>query len=107
MNSIISSTHFPFSIKPFQNLKPGLTAPALPLVPVPPSSPWIGRSIATAKLRLLEHSAFVDYQSEHDSYNKHLFVHIGSPEYSDPILEVTGSSLSLSPHFPPHCSQLT
>jgi hypothetical protein len=29
-----------------------------------------------------------------------LFVHIGSPEYSDPILEVTGSSLSLSPHFP-------
>ena len=90
MNSIISSTHFPFSIKPFQNLKPGLTAPALPLVPVPPSSPWIGRSIATAKLRLLEHSAFVDYQSEHDSYHKHLFVHIGSTDYSDPILEVNG-----------------
>jgi len=76
-------------IKPFQNLKPGLTAPALPLVPVPPapSSPWIGRSIATAKLRLLEHSAFVDYQSEQDSYHKHLFVHIGSTDYSDPILE--------------------
>ena len=91
---------FLFSVKPFQNLKPGLTTPALPLVPVPPASPWIGRSIATAKLRLLEHSAFVDYQSEHDSYHKHLFVHIGSPEYSDPILEVTGSSLSLSPHFP-------
>ena len=88
MNSIKSSIHFLFSIKPFQNLKPGLTAPALPLVPVPPSSPWIGRSIATAKLRLLEHSAFVDYQSEHDSYHKHLFVHIGSTDYSDPILEV-------------------
>lgn len=82
--------HFLFSIKPFQNLKPGLTAPALPLVPIPPtpSAPWIGRSIATAKLRLLEHSAFVDYQSEHDSYQKHLFVHIGSTDYSDPILEV-------------------
>ena len=89
MNSIKSSIHFLFSIKPFQNLKPGLTAPALPLVPVPPSSPWIGRSIATAKLRLLEHSAFVDYQSEHDSYHKHLFVHIGSTDYSDPILEVS------------------
>ena len=88
MNSIKSSIHYLFSIKPFQNLKPGLTAPALPLVPVPPSSPWIGRSIATAKLRLLEHSAFVDYQSEHDSYHKHLFVHIGSTDYSDPILEV-------------------
>ena len=57
-------------------------------MPVPPSSPWIGRSIATAKLRLLEHSAFVDYQSEHDSYHKHLFVHIGSTDYSEPILEV-------------------
>ena len=88
INSIKSPIHFLFSIKPFQNLKPGLTAPALPLVPVPPSSPWIGRSIATAKLRLLEHSAFVDYQSEHDSYHKHLFVHIGSTDYSDPILEV-------------------
>ena len=62
-------------------------------MPVPPSSPWIGRSIATAKLRLLEHSAFVDYQSEQDSYHKHLFVHIGSTDYSDPILEVNGINL--------------
>ena len=69
-------------MKPFANLKP-----SLPLAPSTPA-PWIGRSIATSKLRLLEHSAYVDYHSEHDSYHKHLFVHIGNPEFTDPILEV-------------------
>ena len=64
-----------------------LDTPTLPLAPVSPA-PWIGRSIATSKLRLLEHSAFVDYHSEHDTYHKHLFVHIGNPDYSDPVLEV-------------------
>jgi len=73
--------HQPEDVKPFANLKP-----SLPLAPSTPA-PWIGRSIATSKLRLLEHSAFVDYHSEHDSYNKHLFVHIGNPEFTDPILE--------------------
>jgi len=78
-------------IKPnFQQLKAGLAnrldTPSLPLAPVSPA-PWIGRSIATSKLRLLEHSAFVDHHSEHDTYHKHLFVHIGNPEYSDPVLE--------------------
>ena len=56
----------------------------------PPASPaWLGRSIATPRLRLLEHSAFVDHQSDQESYQKHLFVHIGSSiSYSDPLLEV-------------------
>jgi len=55
----------------------------------PPTPPWLGRSIATNRLRLLEHSAFVDQQVEHqESYQKHLFVHIGSSiSYSDPLLE--------------------
>jgi len=67
-------------VKPFQSLKASL--------PITPShDPWLGRSIATRKLRLLEFSAFVDYSSEHESYQKHLFVHIGNPEYSDPVLE--------------------
>jgi len=54
----------------------------------PPSPPWLTRSIATTRLRLLEHSAFVENQSSEDSYQKHLFVHIGSAiSYSDPALE--------------------
>ena len=60
------------------------------MISQPPATPaWLGRSIATNRLRLLEHSAFVDNQSEHDTYQKHLFVHIGSSvSYSDPHLEV-------------------
>ena len=59
------------------------------MIPQPPTTPpWLGRSIATNRLRLLEHSAFVDQQSEQE-YQKHLFVHIGSSiSYSDPPLEV-------------------
>ena len=50
---------------------------------------WIGRTIATAKFRLIEHSAFVEEQRLHDAYHKHLFVHIGSEvDYSDSRLEV-------------------
>ena len=66
----------------------------MPLAPVtapqpPASPPWLGRSIATSRLRLIEHSAFVDLQSDQDTYQKHLFVHIGSSiSYSDPHLEV-------------------
>ncbi len=50
---------------------------------------WQGRAIATHKLRLLEFSAYVEQQRETaESYQKHLFVHIGSPvSYSDPVLE--------------------
>lgn len=58
--------------------------------PQPPTSPpWLGRSIATSRLRLLEHSAFVDHNvADQETYQKHLFVHIGSGiSYSDPLLE--------------------
>jgi len=63
--------------------------PPTPMLPQPPPSPpWLTRSIATTRLRLLEHSAFVENQSSEDSYQKHLFVHIGSAiSYSDPPLE--------------------
>jgi len=67
---------------------PMLPAPA-PVTAAPPATPpWLGRSIATSRLRLIEHSAFVDLQSDQETYQKHLFVHIGSSiSYSDPHLE--------------------
>jgi hypothetical protein len=76
-------------VKPFQS---GAFCLAVPKVtpPAPPPAPaWLGRSIATQRLRILEHSAFVDQQRDQDTYHKHLFVHIGSSvDYSDPLLEV-------------------
>ena len=55
-----------------------------------PTTPaWQGRSIATHKLRLVEFSAYVEQQRDPETYNKHLFVHIGGPtSFSDPMLEV-------------------
>merc|ERR1719278_2281674 len=79
----------------FSHLNPD-TKPPAPMPPAPApvpagppaTPPWLGRSIATSRLRLLEHSAFVDLQSEQETYQKHLFVHIGSSiSYSDPHLE--------------------
>ena len=60
-------------------------------------APWLGRSIATNKLRLLEHSAYVEVQRDQDSlYHKHLFVHIGGhTDYTDSLLEV---NIPLTPH---------
>ncbi|XP_069048177.1 transcriptional enhancer factor TEF-3 isoform X3 [Lepisosteus oculatus] len=60
----------------------GLTAS-----PAAPS--WQGRSIGSCKLRMLEFSAFLEHQQDPDTYNKHLFVHIGqsNPTFSDPYLE--------------------
>uniref|UniRef100_A0A667ZE72 TEA domain transcription factor 1 n=1 Tax=Myripristis murdjan TaxID=586833 RepID=A0A667ZE72_9TELE len=55
-----------------------------------PTAPaWQGRSIGTSKLRLVEFSAFLEQQRDPDSYNKHLFVHIGQTNhsYSDALLE--------------------
>ncbi|KAJ7421005.1 Transcriptional enhancer factor TEF-5 [Willisornis vidua] len=47
------------------------------------------RTIASAKLRLLEYSAFMEVPRDTETYSKHLFVHIGqtNPSYSDPLLE--------------------
>jgi len=91
-----ASPHHGEDIKPFAHHFPhGLPQPPHPqpeskaqppmLPQPPPSPPWLTRSIATTRLRLLEHSAFVENQSSEDSYQKHLFVHIGSAiSYSDP-----------------------
>uniref|UniRef100_A0A8B9KU17 Transcriptional enhancer factor TEF-1-like n=1 Tax=Astyanax mexicanus TaxID=7994 RepID=A0A8B9KU17_ASTMX len=50
---------------------------------------WQGRSIGTTKLRLVEFSSFLEQQRDPESYNKHLFVHIGQTNHlhSDPLLE--------------------
>ncbi|XP_060046274.1 transcriptional enhancer factor TEF-3 isoform X2 [Erinaceus europaeus] len=58
-------------------------------VPSPPAPPWQGRSVASSKLWMLEFSAFLEQQRDPDTYNKHLFVHIGQPcpGYSDSCLE--------------------
>ncbi|XP_062917653.1 transcriptional enhancer factor TEF-1 isoform X1 [Mobula hypostoma] len=57
--------------------------------PTPSVPAWQGRSIGTSKLRLVEFSAFLEQQRDPDSYNKHLFVHIGQTNhsYNDPLLE--------------------
>ncbi|RXM34093.1 DENN domain-containing protein 2A [Acipenser ruthenus] len=55
----------------------------------PSAPPWQGRSIGSSKFRMLEFSAFLEQQRDPDTYNKHLFVHIGqsNPTFSDPYLE--------------------
>ncbi|XP_075409501.1 transcriptional enhancer factor TEF-3 [Tenrec ecaudatus] len=70
---------------------PGFEAPAglTPSPSAPPAPPWQGRSVASSKLWMLEFSAFLEQQQDPDTYNKHLFVHIGqsNPSCSDPCLE--------------------
>ncbi|XP_073078975.1 transcriptional enhancer factor TEF-3 isoform X3 [Manis javanica] len=88
-------------VKPFSQqtytVQPALPLPGFESSPAgptpspsaPPAPPWQGRSVASSKLWMLEFSAFLEQQQDPDSYNKHLFVHIGqsSPSYSDPYLE--------------------
>ncbi|XP_073460160.1 transcriptional enhancer factor TEF-1 isoform X4 [Aquarana catesbeiana] len=84
-------------VKPFVQqaypIQPTVTAPLTGFeTAAPPASSvpaWQGRSIGTAKLRLVEFSAFLEQQRDPDAYNKHLFVHIGQANhsYSDPLLE--------------------
>uniref|UniRef100_G3TYF1 TEA domain transcription factor 4 n=1 Tax=Loxodonta africana TaxID=9785 RepID=G3TYF1_LOXAF len=64
-------------------------AGSAPSPSAPPAPPWQGRSVASSKLWMLEFSAFLEQQQDPDTYNKHLFVHIGqsSPSYNDPYLE--------------------
>ncbi|NWX13558.1 TEAD3 factor, partial [Aegotheles bennettii] len=87
-------------IKPFAQpaypiqppMPPSLTSYE-PLAPLPPAASavpvWQDRTIASAKLRLLEYSAFMEVPRDTETYSKHLFVHIGqtNPSYSDPLLE--------------------
>ncbi|XP_063052753.1 transcriptional enhancer factor TEF-3-like isoform X4 [Engraulis encrasicolus] len=55
----------------------------------PSAPPWQGRSIASSKLRMLEFSAFLEQPQDSETFNKHLFVHIGqsNPTFGDPYLE--------------------
>lgn len=75
----------PYSMPP----KPPVTAAVsgIDLLNSPSVTPWEGRGIATSKLRLVEFSAFMETQRDPDNYQKHLFVLIGLPGYSDPLLE--------------------
>uniref|UniRef100_A0A8C8MJZ1 TEA domain-containing protein n=1 Tax=Oncorhynchus tshawytscha TaxID=74940 RepID=A0A8C8MJZ1_ONCTS len=85
------------SVKPFaQQAYPIQTAVTTtisayepPTAPAPTAPAWQGRSIGTTKLRLVEFSAFLEQQRDPDSYNKHLFAHIGQTNYSysDALLE--------------------
>ena len=78
------------SVKPFPPGAFNLASPPKAATPAPAPPAWIGRSIATHKFRLIEHSAFVEEQRLHDAYHKHLFVHIGGEvDYSDSRLEVS------------------
>ncbi|XP_059578675.1 transcriptional enhancer factor TEF-1 isoform X4 [Alligator mississippiensis] len=84
-------------VKPFVQqaypIQPSVTAPLSGFEPASAPAPsvpaWQGRSIGTTKLRLVEFSAFLEQQRDPESYNKHLFVHIGhaNHSYSDPLLE--------------------
>uniref|UniRef100_A0A7N6BX89 TEA domain-containing protein n=1 Tax=Anabas testudineus TaxID=64144 RepID=A0A7N6BX89_ANATE len=85
------------SIKPFAQqaypIQPAVTTAISSYeptaAPAPTAPAWQGRSIGTSKLRLVEFSAFLEQQRDPDSYNKHLFVHIGQTNhsYSDALLE--------------------
>ncbi|XP_029981498.1 transcriptional enhancer factor TEF-1 isoform X5 [Sphaeramia orbicularis] len=84
-------------IKPFTQqaypIQPSVTTAIPSYEPTAAQAPtapaWQGRSIGTSKLRLVEFSAFLEQQRDPDSYNKHLFVHIGQTNhsYSDALLE--------------------
>ena len=88
-------------MKPFPPGAFNLSSPPKPATPTPAPPAWIGRTIATAKFRLIEHSAFVEEQRLQDAYHKHLFVHIGGEvDYSDSRLEV---SLLLEMHPEKNC----
>uniref|UniRef100_A0A8C5N8E8 TEA domain-containing protein n=1 Tax=Gouania willdenowi TaxID=441366 RepID=A0A8C5N8E8_GOUWI len=81
----------PFSQQPYP-IQPAVTTISSyepTSVPTPTAPAWHGRSIGTSKLRLVEFSAFLEQQRDPDSYNKHLFVHIGQTNYSynDALLE--------------------
>ncbi|MBN3280565.1 TEAD1 factor, partial [Polyodon spathula] len=84
-------------IKPFVQqaypIQPAGTTPVpgyeSAVAPAPSVPAWQGRSIGTTKLRQVEFSAFLEQQRDPDSYNKHLFVHIGQTNhsYNDALLE--------------------
>uniref|UniRef100_A0A667YMX7 TEA domain transcription factor 4 n=1 Tax=Myripristis murdjan TaxID=586833 RepID=A0A667YMX7_9TELE len=82
-----------YTIKPFSQQSYAMQASGYEstagLSMSPGAPPWQGRSIASSKLRMLEFSAFLEQPQDPETFNKHLFVHIGqsNPSYSDPYLE--------------------
>ncbi|XP_060525596.1 protein scalloped isoform X3 [Cylas formicarius] len=81
----------PFAQAAYSTGKPATAVSAGEVGPLQAAPPpvWEGRAIATHKLRLVEFSAFMESQSREETYQKHLFVHIGGPalSYTDPLLE--------------------
>uniref|UniRef100_A0A8D2ZXW8 TEA domain family member 3 a n=1 Tax=Scophthalmus maximus TaxID=52904 RepID=A0A8D2ZXW8_SCOMX len=92
--ALTAFARLPFAQPPYTTLPAPVPAP-ISYEPLPPHRPaaiaapvWQDRTIASAKLRLLEFSAFMENQRDRETY-KHLFVHIGpsNPSYNDPVLE--------------------
>uniref|UniRef100_A0A3B4WLM3 TEA domain transcription factor 3 n=1 Tax=Seriola lalandi dorsalis TaxID=1841481 RepID=A0A3B4WLM3_SERLL len=92
--AMLAASIKPFAQPPYTTLPAPVPAP-ISYEPLPPPRPaaiaapvWQDRTIASAKLRLLEYSAFMETQRDRETY-KHLFVHIGpsNPSYNDPVLE--------------------
>uniref|UniRef100_A0A3Q1BTC0 TEA domain-containing protein n=1 Tax=Amphiprion ocellaris TaxID=80972 RepID=A0A3Q1BTC0_AMPOC len=88
-------TPFPPPVRPPYTTLPAPVPAPISYEALPPPRPaaiaapvWQDRTIASAKLRLLEYSAFMETQRDRETY-KHLFVHIGpsNPGYNDPVLE--------------------
>ncbi|XP_048473460.1 transcriptional enhancer factor TEF-1-like isoform X3 [Rhincodon typus] len=81
----------PFAVQPSVNHAPllGYDNTSVGLLPASCHAAWQGRCIGTTKIRLVEFSAFMEQQRDQDTYNKHLFVHIGqsSPSYNEALLE--------------------
>ncbi|XP_054529137.1 transcriptional enhancer factor TEF-4 isoform X3 [Pan paniscus] len=87
-----SQTPFTLSLTPPSTDLPGYEPPQAlsPLPPPTPSPPaWQARALGTARLQLVEFSAFVEPPDAVDSYQRHLFVHISQhcPSPGAPPLE--------------------
>ncbi|XP_032120489.1 transcriptional enhancer factor TEF-4 isoform X7 [Sapajus apella] len=87
-----SQTPFSLSLTPPSTDLPGYEPPQAlsPLPPPAPSPPaWQARALGTARLQLVEFSAFVEPLDAVDSYQRHLFVHISQhcPSPGAPPLE--------------------
>ncbi|KAH0508736.1 Transcriptional enhancer factor TEF-4 [Microtus ochrogaster] len=87
-----SQTPFSVSLTPPSTDLPGYEPPPA-LSPLPPPAPslpaWQARALGTARLQLVEFSAFVEPPGAVDSFQRHLFVHISQqcPSPGAPPLE--------------------
>uniref|UniRef100_A0A8C6WEM7 TEA domain transcription factor 4 n=1 Tax=Neogobius melanostomus TaxID=47308 RepID=A0A8C6WEM7_9GOBI len=85
---VLDSSHVSLSYSQTLHMRTGYESTA-GLSMSPGAPPWQGRCIAGSKLRMLEFSAYLEQPQDTETFNKHLFVHIGqsNPSYSDPYLE--------------------